>query len=207
VPVEVRGPASGRRRSTRKRFRGGRSINQVHEQVITCLEMTAPTQLRPGRPSPAPIEMEKIGRAEAHLVRSTYVRIWERLASRGRIAWSAADWEQELLRPGVEAWLARVGGEIAGFVELEAEPDGSVGIVVFGLVPEFQGRGFGSEFLTRATRLAWNIPGAQRVWLQTSSGDHPHAIRNYQARGFRGFKTQRIATGSSVVDADGGAGC
>lgn len=176
----------------------GRSINQVHEEVITYLEMTAPTQLRPGRPSPAPIEMEKVGPAEALLVRSTYAQIWEPLAPRGRMAWSGADWEEELLLPGVDAWLARVGGEIAGFVELEAEPEGDLGIVVFGLVPEFQGKGFGGELLTLVTRLAWNNPGVQRVWLQTSSADHPHAMTNYEARGFRTFKTQRkqIAKGS-----------
>ena len=32
------------------------------------------------------------------------------------------------------AWIARVDDQLAGLVELEAEPKGDVGIVVFGLV-------------------------------------------------------------------------
>jgi GNAT superfamily N-acetyltransferase len=66
-----------------------------------------------------------------------------------------------------------------------------VGIVVFGLVPELIGRGLGGALLTRATELAWELaaPGG-RVWVQTSSHDHPHALRNYERRGFRAFRTE-----------------
>lgn len=160
------------------------------EEVITCLEMTAPTQLRAGRQSPALIEMEEVGPAAAPLLRSTYVRIWELLASGGRMAWSDTQWEEELARPGVRAWLAQVEGEVAGLVELEAGSDGEVGIIVFGLVTEFIGRGFGGALLTLATEMAWKVtaPGgspAKRVCVQTSSGDHPHALPNYERRGFR----------------------
>jgi len=28
------------------------------------------------------------------------------------------------------------------------------------------------------------------VWLRTSSADNPHALPNYQRRGFRTFKTE-----------------
>ena len=68
---------------------------------------------------------------------------------------------------------------VAGLAELEAQPNGDVGIVVSGLVPEFVGKGFGGAFLTVATRRAWNMETCgrptTRVWLQTSSRDHPHA--------------------------------
>lgn len=103
--------------------------------------------------------------------------------------WTDAQWEEELSRQGVRAWVARVDGDVAGFVELEADRDGDVGIVVFGLVPEFVGRGFGGAFLTPATEMAWQgtSPGGRptrRVWVQTSSHDHPHALPNYERRGF-----------------------
>jgi GNAT superfamily N-acetyltransferase len=171
----------------------------MHE-VITCLEMIAPTQLVRGRPPPAPLEMEEVDSAAAPLVRSIYVHIWEGLASGGRMAWSDAQWKHELSRPGVRSWVARVHGDVVGFVELEAEPDGDVGIVVFGLVPEFVGKGFGGAFLTRVTETAWK-PMSQssgltkRVWVQTSSGDHPHALQNYERRGFRVFRFEREAQG------------
>jgi GNAT superfamily N-acetyltransferase len=89
-----------------------------------------------------------------------------------------------------------VDDELAGLVELEAEPNGDVGIVVFGLVPEFIGQGYGGALLTLATRLAWETmaptgASVRRVWVQTSSHDHPHALSNYEQRGFRSFRTER----------------
>jgi GNAT superfamily N-acetyltransferase len=82
-------------------------------------------------------------------------------------------------------------------VELEAESSGDVGIVVFGLFPEFIGKGLGGALLTLTTELAWTVtaPGgtpARRVWVQTSSRDHPHARQNYEARGFRTFRRERV---------------
>jgi GNAT superfamily N-acetyltransferase len=162
--------------------------------LITCLEMTAPSQLVAARLPPA-LEMDEIGPTSASLVRETYVRIWEGLASGGRMRWSEAQWEEELSRHGVRAWLARVDGDVAGLVELEAETNGDVGIVVFGLVPEFVGKRFGGAFLTLATETAWKLRResaagsfTKRVWVQTSSDDHPHALPNYERRGFRVFR-------------------
>jgi GNAT superfamily N-acetyltransferase len=158
--------------------------------------MTSPDQLVAGRAPPARIALQEVGPNAAAVVASTYVRIWTPLASGGRIAWSKEQWEKELSRPGVRTWIARVDGEIAGLVELEADASGDVGIVVFGLVPELVGRGFGGAFLALATRLAWSVrttggKAARRVWLQTSSGDHPHALPNYERRGYRVFRTER----------------
>jgi GNAT superfamily N-acetyltransferase len=170
-------------------------VARVLHETITHLEMTSPGQLVPGRPPPARLELEKVGRAAAPLLRSTYVRIGAPHGWTGRSAWSDAQWEEELSRPGVQAWIARVDGEVAGLVELESESNGDVGIVVFGLVPEFVGREFGGALLTLATRLAWRLTSpdgtsTRRVWVQTSSRDHPHARPNYGRRGFRTFRTE-----------------
>jgi GNAT superfamily N-acetyltransferase len=137
--------------------------------------------------------MQEVGPSSAPVLRTTYIRIGAPHGWTRRSAWSDAEWEEELSRPGVRAWLVLVDEEIAGLVELEAEPNGDMGIVVFGLVPEFVGRGFGGEFLTVATRLAWRLTSpsgmsTKRVWVQTSSRDHRHARRNYEARGFRVFR-------------------
>ncbi len=81
-------------------------------------------------------------------------------------------------------------------MELEAKPNGDVGIVILGLVPEFVGKGFGGALLTEATRLAWALTftegvATKRVLVQTSSRDHPNAIANYEARGFRVFRRKQ----------------
>jgi GNAT superfamily N-acetyltransferase len=172
------------------------------DEVVTFLEMAAPTQLLPARHPPVPLEMEEVGPAAAPLFRLIYVRIWGALASGGRMDWPDARWADELARRCVRAWVARVGGDLAGFVELEIEPNGDVGIVVFGLVPEFTGRGFGGALLTWATQTAWALRSqsggsTKRVWLQTSSDDHPHALPNYERRGFRIFRIEQKSSASS----------
>jgi len=168
----------------------------VSDEAITSLEMTSPNQLVVGRPPSRPLVMEELDPRAAPLLRSTYVRVFEHLASGGRIDWSAEQWHDELSRPGVTAWVGRVDEEVAGLLELDVEPDGEVGIVVFGLVAEFVGRGFGGAFLTLATELAWGMRSphhlpTRRVWVETSSRDHPHARPNYERRGFRAFQTRR----------------
>jgi GNAT superfamily N-acetyltransferase len=162
--------------------------------VVTSLEMTSPADLVRGRPAPAEITFDEAGPETADLVRDTYNRIWAPLAAVGRTRWSAEQWARELARPPVHAWLARIRDEVAGLAELETEAGDVVGIVVFGLVPEFVGRGFGAAFLTGVVERAWGLstsPGGTpvRVWLETSSLDHAHALGNYTSRGFRVFAT------------------
>jgi hypothetical protein len=117
--------------------------------------MTSRSQLVPGRPPPAPLEMVQIAAEAAELLRSTYVRIWTALASGGRLGWTETQWREDVSKPGVSVWVARVDGRVVGLLELEAESHGDVGIVVFGLVPELIGRGFG----LRCSRVPPRWPG------------------------------------------------
>lgn len=158
--------------------------------------MTSPDQLRDARPPPAPLELREVQPDEAGLCRDTWTRIGAPHGWTRRAKWSDDEWLTRLAPPEVSGFLARVGGEVAGYLELEAERDGNVGITFFGLVPEFVGKGFGGAFLTEATKLAWSLPLAgglrpTRVWLQTSSRDHPNALPNYEARGFRIFRREQ----------------
>ncbi|HZA80916.1 MAG TPA: GNAT family N-acetyltransferase, partial [Actinomycetes bacterium] len=140
--------------------------------------------------------MVKLDQAAAAGLRRTYARIAAPLTWQSRRTWSDTQWAPHLARPQVHAWVARVGEEVAGMVELEAQPGGDVEMVVFGLVPEVVGRGFGAHLLTVGTRLAWELGPlggvrVRRAWLRTSSRDHPHAKPNYERRGFRLFRTER----------------
>jgi GNAT superfamily N-acetyltransferase len=159
------------------------------------LEMTSPAQLVPGTADPDEIVLRAVDASDAALVRETYVRIGEPLGWTGRMAWSDERWHDELDADEVSAWLAVVHDELAGLVELDSTADGDVGIVVLGLVPRFIGRGLGGRLLTMAVERAWSLRlgdsgQPRRVWVQTSSTDHPHALPNYEARGFRIFRTE-----------------
>lgn len=160
---------------------------------MTYLEMTSPDELRPSDTAPDPVTMESV-ESDSPLIPATYHRIgtpygWS------RVSWSAEQWRRYLSRPHLRHWIARVGSEVAGMVETAAQAGGNVEITIFGLVPEFVGKGFGGTVLTLGTRLAWNSEpvGAAcvtRVWLHTSSHDHPQALPNYLARGFHEFRTE-----------------
>jgi ribosomal protein S18 acetylase RimI-like enzyme len=166
------------------------------DQTVTYLEMTSPGELVPGRPPPEPIDLEPVDAGTMGTFHSAVLRIGEPHRWTTPSGRSEDQWRKRLARPDVQAWIARIDGEVAGAIELELQPEGDVEITMFGLVPEMVGRGFGGHLLTLATQLAWEarLPGDapnRRVWLHTSSLDHAHALRNYERRGFRVFRTER----------------
>ncbi len=87
-------------------------------------------------------------------------------------------------------YVARRAGAFVGWYELRrVAEDRSVEIAYFGLAPEAIGAGLGKHLLSCAVRDAWAL-GAARVWLHTCTLDHPHALPNYEKRGFAAYKTE-----------------
>ena len=109
-----------------------------------------------------------------------------------RLNWTDNQWEKWVSRENLRTWVAHLGAEAAGYVEMEIQEGGNIEIVYFGLLPLMIGKGLGGGVLSLAIREAWKIKGTQRVWLHTCSEDHPHALGNYEKRGFRLFKTEVI---------------
>jgi GNAT superfamily N-acetyltransferase len=164
---------------------GGLSVVQ---KLVRYLEMRTPEQLRPA----TPIEDLRVVRlsdpagADASRVQALHEQIatphlWR---SVGR---SDERWRQSLADPRDSHWIAIADGRDIGWGCLTAEDQGSVEILSFGIRPDAVGNGYGGAFLTSLVRCAWQLvadTGDQRVWLHTSSWDHPHALANYLARGF-----------------------
>ncbi|MFG2094845.1 GNAT family N-acetyltransferase [Streptomyces sp. NPDC048612] len=162
------------------------------------LEQTSPADLAPAQAPPAG-QGVRIVRAEVpspEFSRFLYTAVGGDILWTDRLTWSYAQWAEFLGRPGVETWVAYERGTPAGFIELAAEADGSVEITYFGLIPAFQGRRIGGQLLSYGVERAWDLavrwPGrtpTKRVWLHTCSKDGPHAMANYQRRGFRLYET------------------
>jgi ribosomal protein S18 acetylase RimI-like enzyme len=110
----------------------------------------------------------------------------------GREDWTVDQWAEWADRPELETWVLYVRGTPAGYFETEHLDDGSARIHHFGLVRPFFGQGLGAHLLSFAARRAFER-GAQRVWLSTCTNDHPHALGNYQARGFRVIREERLS--------------
>jgi GNAT superfamily N-acetyltransferase len=158
--------------------------------TTTFLEMTDPAELRPSRLSAAPFELKRAEIPCPELSRFLYTAVGSVWAWYGRLSWDYARWMRWLERPEVETWVAYVSGTPAGYFELERQPGDEVELVYIGLLPAFVERGLGGPLLTAAVRRAWEI-GAGRIWVHTCDLDHPRALRNYEARGFRIYKVER----------------
>lgn len=169
--------------------------------VRTYLTLDHPSELRPAR-APAldtTIRLERRDPCPIALYRRLYREVGGPWFWHERLNWTDAALEAHLASPDVAVWELAVGGESAGYFELRRHDDDSVEIQYFGLVPKFIGRGLGGMMLTRAVEEAW-LMRARRVWLHTCTLDSPRALPAYKARGFREYRTERLA-----VDIEGDA--
>jgi GNAT superfamily N-acetyltransferase len=165
-------------------------LSPVVEVVRTYLELRSPEQLRPAPTDDPTVEfVRRQGIAVDHY-RRLYQTVGDRWYWRDRNAWSDERMAAYLASPNIYVWEALVGGETAGFFEIERHDDGGIEIAYFGLVSEFIGRGLGKAMLTRAAQEAWAL-GGSLVWLHTCTLDSPHALPNYKARGFVETRTER----------------
>jgi GNAT superfamily N-acetyltransferase len=181
--IAARSTLVGRSRQALCRPAGchGASVRLHH----VVLEMTAPGRLRPSRPvegvtlRPLPAASDLLGGMRAR-VGAPY-------------RWSAVEWSERRFQHDTAHWLTYVDDDAAGLLTLHAEPSGDVEIDTFGLAPEYVGCGYGGYALTLAIEAAWTFTTGEaarvrRVWLHASTTDHPHALSNYEHRGFRPFR-------------------
>jgi ribosomal protein S18 acetylase RimI-like enzyme len=172
------------------------------------LEQTAPEDLRPAAEPAVPgVRVERAEVPSGELGRFLYAAVGGDVSWIDRLPWTVEQWQAHLERPGSELWVAYERGTPAGYIELDAQStadgrtggDGQTGegtaaveIAYFGLLPGFRGRGIGGHLLSYGTARAWDLAGrwagrpeTRRVWVHTCSLDGPHALGNYQRRGFR----------------------
>ncbi|MBI4503374.1 MAG: GNAT family N-acetyltransferase [Gemmatimonadetes bacterium] len=151
--------------------------------------MRDPRDLRGGTSAPPEFRVSQEEPCSAELYRFLYREVGRRYHWVDRLEWTDEQIAEHLGRGNVTIWVLRHGHEPAGYFELVGHDDGSVEIAYFGLLQDFLGRGLGKYLLAAATRQAWQV-GANRVWLHTCTLDHPAALPNYLARGFREFKKE-----------------
>lgn len=71
-----------------------------------------------------------------------------------------------------------------GFFLVDGQEGGVTDLAYFGMVPEAVGRGLGSWLLKTAILTAWDLPGTEKVTVNTCTLDHPRALALYQKNGF-----------------------
>lgn len=159
--------------------------------VCTYLEMRRPDEHVRAPIADPDTRFERIRDCRPDLYRRIYHEIGRKHRWRERLRWSDADVRRHLARSGVALFFLYYRGLLAGYFELERHADGSTEIAHIGILDEFLGRGLGKQMLSAAIDQAW-LEGARRVWLHTSTLDHPRALPTYLNRGFRPFKQQHF---------------
>lgn len=156
----------------------------TRKETVYYLEMSQPGDLRPARTPALPFEVKQAEAPCPELNHFFYRAIGGEWYWVDRLPWTRQQWLAYVRAPHFETWIAYLSGTPAGIIELDGAPGSRIDIALLGLLPQFTGHGLGGTLVTLAVRRAW-AKGASAVWLHTSSFDHPHALANYQARGFR----------------------
>jgi len=159
------------------------TLNRV-EVRTWYLEMLEHSQLRRRECPLVEAHVERADVPSPELSRFLYTAVGGNWYWVDRLGWDYSRWLAYLDRPAVETLILYVSGTPAGYVELEVQPDDNVEVTFFGLLPRFIGMRLGGYLLSVGVERAW-AQGARRAWVHTCSLDGPHALANYQARGFR----------------------
>ena len=134
--------------------------------------------------------------------RDMYVAVGETWKWIDKRPWTDERWNEYASDPNLRTFAAYYDNALAGYYELRrghasstpshrVEYEGEVEIAYFGLLPDFIGRGLGSALLTSAIENAWGwAPIPSRIWVHTCNRDHPNALNNYQAKGFKIYKIE-----------------
>ncbi|WP_027343226.1 GNAT family N-acetyltransferase [Hamadaea tsunoensis] len=167
-------------------------------ETLYYLEVRSPEAVRASRRLPADVTI--VEQTDPRVVRDTTVAIgapWDWPTGH----WTDPQWAEYATRADTRHWTLHRGGVLHGrtgtaiglaslrFAVDEAGAD-EVELETFGLVPAHVGGGVGGPFLVEAARIAFReAPAATRLWLHTSSADHPYALENYLRRGFDLYQT------------------
>ena len=150
--------------------------------ITTYLEMRTPPPSLSIDPPPQ-TRIMPMKTPDLDFYRFLYRTVGERWRWRDRLRFSDDDLLFVLNNPGMRVDVLYVKGAPAGFIELEWDGD-EIEVAYFGLREPFFGRGLGRYLLNCGIQEAWTQKGTRRLWLHTCNLDGPHALKNYQARGF-----------------------
>ena len=157
--------------------------------ITTYLEMLSRTELRPKQNHDPRFWIREATVKQWQFNRFMYELVGGSWAWRDKSQWSDKQWQDYAHADSLRTFGAYFGGSPAGYYELSKDQTGDIEIAYFGLAPGFYGCGYGGALLTSAIEEAWRW-GSARIWVHTCTLDHPAALKNYEARGMRIYKTE-----------------
>lgn len=130
----------------------------------------------------------------AHLDAASYLNLYARIGGRWqwdtRKKFSNTELQELLQSPASHVFTLLVEKSIIGICEFWGVAS-EFELQHFGLLPEWNGKGFGLAFLETALNMVWQT-GCQSIWLHTDEWDSPSAIPVYEKVGFKVYKREFI---------------
>jgi len=109
-----------------------------------------------------------------------------------RLIWSDLNWIDYVSNKNLLTYILKDQEEIAGYFELLLnENNDEAEIAYFGILEEYFGKKLGGYLLSEAIKHSFRMKSL-RVWAHTCSLDHKNALRNYQSRGMKIFKSETL---------------
>ncbi|MAU11993.1 MAG: GNAT family N-acetyltransferase [Anaerolineaceae bacterium] len=163
-------------------------LNPQETLITTYLEMSSPREFEPSFVPRGDVRIEKMESADVDFYLFLYRSVGEQWNWRDRLVVPREQIKEILAGTQTHVHVLYVDGAPAGYVEL-MHHGADVEIAYFGLREPFFGRGLGKHLLSYGINEAWKLD-ANRVWVHTCNLDGPHALNNYQKRGFKIFKQE-----------------
>jgi len=171
-----------------------RKAGETVEYMITYLEMNE----RPGYPRPS-----LVGNTPSALIHAENPPNWYFLNLYTAVG-RDYEWQDRYDQPEkdltgfvsseqVQIYTFLRNGWPNGFFVLDHRQYARTDISYFGLVREAVGLGLGTWLLQTAIHMAWDIPGTERVTLNTCTLDHPRALALYQKHGFKPYAQEQLS--------------
>jgi len=129
------------------------------------------------------ITVTKVDTPSTEFYRHLYCSVGDDFSWVDRLVLSDDELKAIIQDDHVDIYVLAVGGETAGYAELDRREKNQIELVYFGLFPQFLGQGLGKYFLSWVLRQAWSF-GPQRVWVHTCDLDHQAALPTYSKAGF-----------------------
>ena len=109
-----------------------------------------------------------------------------------RLSWNEKNWIDYVENSNVRTYVLNDKEDPIGYFEqIFHFEKKSCEIAYFGILKEHYGKKYGGFLLTEAIKNSF-INGIEKVWVHTCSLDHKNALKNYQARGMKIFKSEII---------------
>ena len=121
-----------------------------------------------------------------------YKKIGQDHRWKDRLVWDEKKWIQYVENPKVKTQVLHDKEDIIGYCEQVFHFEKkSCEIAYFGILKEYYGKKYGGFLLSEAIKISF-VNGIEKVWVHTCSLDHKHALKNYQARGMKIFKSEKV---------------